>query len=51
MAQLINSLSIDSKVGVFSLPFGKCGTPAATAAKTVSTDGDFVLENGAAVIV
>lgn len=51
MAQLINSLSIDSKVGVFSLPFGKCSTPAATTAKIVSTGGDFSLEAGAVVVV
>ena len=48
----INSVYVGSgDIGVFALPYGECSTAAATAAKTVTVQGDFVLEKGAMVVV
>jgi hypothetical protein len=50
MANMINHLTIGGNTGVFSLPYGVCGTAAGTAAKTVTVD-KFSLEAGAVVVV
>jgi hypothetical protein len=48
----INSVYVGSgDVGVFALPYGECSTAAGIAAKTVTVQGDFVLEKGAMVAV
>jgi hypothetical protein len=47
---LINSFEFDGDIHSFTLPYGVCGTAAATAAKTV-TVSNFSLETGATVIV
>lgn len=50
--KLTNSIGVESgDIGVFALPYGECSTAAATAAKTVTVQGDFVLETGAMVAV
>lgn len=50
--KLTNSVYVGSgDLGVFALPYGECSTAAATAAKTVTVQGDFVLEKGAMVAV
>lgn len=46
----INSVNYNNNTYVFSLPYGVCTTPAATAAKVVTVD-NFSLEAGATVIV
>lgn len=49
---IISSLQLGSgDVSVFTIPYGECSTAAATAAKTVTVQGDFVLEKGAVVAV
>ena len=51
MANIIDSLTYGSTTGVFTLPYAVCSTAAATAAKVVSTGGNFALEVGASVRV
>jgi hypothetical protein len=48
MANVIDSLTFGDNTGIFSIPFGTCGTSATTAAKTVTLT-NFVLETGAQV--
>ena len=49
---IISSLQLGSgDVSVFTIPYGECSTAANTAAKTVTVQGDFVLEKGAVVAV
>ena len=49
---IISSLQLGSgDVSVFTIPYGECSTAADTAAKTVTVQGDFVLEKGAVVAV
>lgn len=49
---IISSLQLGSgDVSVFTIPYGECSTAAGTAAKTVTVQGDFVLEKGAVVAV
>lgn len=50
--KITNSIGVESgDIGVFALPYGECSTAAATAAKTVTVQGDFVLEKGSMVAV
>lgn len=48
---VISSINFGSDTHVFTTPYGVCNTAAATTAKTVTVEGDFVLETGARVVV
>lgn len=49
---LISSLQIGGgDVGIFTIPYGECTTASGTAEKTVTVQGDFVLQKGAVIAV